>query len=188
MFWFNFTEFTVGYFNVYERFVNSRSLYFPAPGPSTRPWPPICIYRPWFPICIYRSWPPICIYQPWPPICIYMPWPRMWLPALAPNLYLPVLAPSLYLPVQVKTLLLLPQLLVLPPPPLLYYLLYRCFSVKFPKYSRAPFLQNTPGVTASVKYPFVCHVYLSHKMLPLSLFFPFYFNYFLRKHFSFPKS
>ena len=42
-------------------------------------------------------------------------------------------------------------------------------------------------VTPSAKYPFVCHVNLSHKMLPLTLFFPFYFKYFQHKHFSFLK-
>ena len=41
-------------------------------------------------------------------------------------------------------------------------------------------------MTAPVKYPFVCHVNLSHQMLPLlNLFFAFYFNYFQRIHFSF---
>ena len=38
--------------------------------------------------------------------------------------------------------------------------------------------------TASAKYPFVFHVNLSHKMLPLILFFPFYFKYFQSKPFS----
>ena len=64
-------------------------------------------------------------------------------------------------------------------------LLYRCFPIKFAKYSRAPFFAKHVRVTASVKYPFVCHVNLSHQMLPLNLFFAFYFNYCQSKHFSF---
>ena len=43
-------------------------------------------------------------------------------------------------------------------------------------------------VTASAKYPLVFHVNLSHKMLPLTLFFAFYFKYFQSKHFSFLKA
>ena len=60
-------------------------------------------------------------------------------------------------------------------------LLYRCFPIKFAKYSRAPFLQNTSGWLL----PFVCHVNHSHQILPLNLFFAFYFNYRQSKHFSF---
>ena len=43
-------------------------------------------------------------------------------------------------------------------------------------------------VTASAKYPLVFLVNLSKKMLPLTLFFAFYFKYFQSKHFSFLKA
>ena len=52
------------------------------------------------------------------------------------------------------------------------------FSCKFCQIFQSTFL---------AKYPFVCHVNLSNKMLPLTLFFPFYFKYFYSKHFSFLK-
>ena len=62
-------------------------------------------------------------------------------------------------------------------------LLCKYFHVCFAKC----FLVKHVCVTASAKYPFVFHVNLNHKILPLILFFPFYFKYFQGKHFSFLK-
>ena len=61
------------------------------------------------------------------------------------------------------------------------------FSSTFYQIFYSAFLAKHVRVTPSAKYPFVCHVNLSHKMLPLTLFFPFYFKYFQHKHFSFLK-
>ena len=58
------------------------------------------------------------------------------------------------------------------------------FSCKLCQIFLRTFLAKDAQVTASAKYPFVFHVNLSHKMLPLILFFPFYFKYFQSKHFS----
>ena len=55
------------------------------------------------------------------------------------------------------------------------------------KLCQRTFLAKHVRVTASAKYAFAFHVNLSHKMLPLILFFPFYFKYFPSKYFSFLK-
>ena len=59
------------------------------------------------------------------------------------------------------------------------------FSYKICKIFSSTFFAKHVRVIASVKYPLVCHVNLSHQMLPLNLFFAFYFNYCQSKHFSF---
>ena len=51
-------------------------------------------------------------------------------------------------------------------------LLYTCFTVSFATYFVPA---KHVRVAASAKYPLVFHVSLSHKMLPLTLFFPFSF-------------
>ena len=61
------------------------------------------------------------------------------------------------------------------------------FFCKFCQIFYSTFLAKNVWVTPSAKYHFVCHVNFSHKMLPLSLFFPLYFKYFQSKHFSFMK-
>ena len=67
-------------------------MYFPAPGPGPRSWPPIFIYWPWHPICVCRAWPPICFYRRWPQYVFTTLGPNLCLPALAPGLCLAALA------------------------------------------------------------------------------------------------
>ena len=59
------------------------------------------------------------------------------------------------------------------------------FSCKFCQIFQSTLLEKHVRLTPSAKYPFVCHINLSHKMLPLTLFFLFYFKYFQSDHFSF---
>ena len=62
------------------------------------------------------------------------------------------------------------------------------FSFKLCQIFWSTFLAKHVRVTASAKYPFAFHVNLSHKMLPLILFFPFCFKNFQSKHFSFSEN
>ena len=63
-------------------------------------------------------------------------------------------------------------------------LLYGCFPVKFAKYYRPLFFEKHPG-DCFCKISFCLSRQSQHQMLPLNLFFEFYFNYFQIKHFSF---
>ena len=62
------------------------------------------------------------------------------------------------------------------------------FFCKFCQIFQSTFFVKHIRVTASAKYPFVCHVSFSHKTLPLTWFFPFYFKYLQSKYFSFLKA
>ena len=64
-------------------------------------------------------------------------------------------------------------------------LLYRCFPKKFAKYSRFFFANTSGWLLLQNVLLFVWYFSLSHQMLPLNLFFEFYFNYFQSKDISF---
>ena len=61
------------------------------------------------------------------------------------------------------------------------------FSRRFCQIFKNAFLAKHVRVTPSAKYPFLCTVNLSHKMLTLTLLFLFYFRYFQHKHVWFLK-